>query len=128
VADASDKPFVLFDDGPSPSLGLPFSTEAVDAYPVVRGVRRVPTIKDVKRYNNARAAARSGAKTADAAADAELAVQNEFYARHVLEWNVTRPNGEAVPVTAETIGRLPPPVWYQLEDVVTGYRGADLPN
>ena len=62
-------------------------------------------------------------RLAKAGADplAEADARAAFVAAHVKTWDLSDADGKPVPVTAETVGKLPVPVLAQMPDVCLGY-------
>ena len=94
-----------------PHLTVSFATRPADPWPALEGKVRPATPAEARAF-----AHRLGAVKADDAAG-EVRVRAEFYAAHLKEWNA------GVPVTAEAVAMLPPPLFDQLTDVCTGYGG-----
>lgn len=46
-------------------------------------------------------------------------------AQRIKEWNLLDSQGNAVPISAETVARLSPPLFHKLKGIVTGWEPSD---
>lgn len=103
-----------------PTLVRPFATKPIGNWPAIDGTIRPAAPREVRAYYTRLA-------TFDATdAEGQTRYQAEFFAGLIKSWDVVGLDDQPAPITADTLGSLPFPVWSQLENIALGYLGEQI--